>query len=658
MILAFGAAMIGATAIAFSLIMFAMQVNVERMPYGLFRKFGADIYLLSTFIASFFFSLVLTGVSLVPHSSHALAAVLLALLLIYLTLYSFFLAYRRALALINPKLQLFYIVRDARRSLEKWGETAKFSLPLMSSFDEEGGEVDENLKLASYFGLTSSGAALAKDCCDQCVSYSRRYSEQGDHETSQFALDALVAINRDYVRIKGASFFSNDWLIENPLATDNFLNETLEHMRRNVKLGQARSDEIQIEQTFQTLHKLCVTYAGASYASPHATSTHAQLAAAYLCDSVLNSAASESADVVMEGVYLMGETGKVIAQSDVSQATTIVEKIGTVSLVGAVKQDFRPVTQVGVRKLSEMLINMFFSEQDIQFAAEDLTNQIKLVAEIFLKIPDSPLQGIHKSNLGPFYSSTSQSSFVAKLTQIVNSLLDKKAGDEQAERVIRNINKWADGIYQSQKELLVLSVAQKSGFTFDMIHWCCHLARLLNGLSTSDACSVHYRDELRKSSRWLVSALSWVEATEENARILENYNLSDELFFTCVDAKRRDCLPEALSINQTFVEWWCLKCGPRAQSWGLLGSTLYGAAILSVFLGLDDKQLIDKLLERLSQGDIPMEYRVRSADSLEDSLYKAGSYARSRIEGGRDLVDDEKLEPLLLALVDALRNAT
>ena len=48
-----GGALIGAAAIAFSLIMFAMQVNVERMPHGLFRKFSSDWKLLGAFAGSF-----------------------------------------------------------------------------------------------------------------------------------------------------------------------------------------------------------------------------------------------------------------------------------------------------------------------------------------------------------------------------------------------------------------------------------------------------------------------------------------------------------------------------------------------------------------------------------------------------------------------------
>jgi uncharacterized membrane protein len=41
-----GGSLIGAAAISFSLIMFAMQINVDRMPHGLFFKFSTDIRVL------------------------------------------------------------------------------------------------------------------------------------------------------------------------------------------------------------------------------------------------------------------------------------------------------------------------------------------------------------------------------------------------------------------------------------------------------------------------------------------------------------------------------------------------------------------------------------------------------------------------------------
>jgi hypothetical protein len=48
-----GGALLGATAIVSSLVLFSMQVNVERMPHGLFRRLSADLRLLGAFAAAF-----------------------------------------------------------------------------------------------------------------------------------------------------------------------------------------------------------------------------------------------------------------------------------------------------------------------------------------------------------------------------------------------------------------------------------------------------------------------------------------------------------------------------------------------------------------------------------------------------------------------------
>lgn len=58
-----GLALVGSSAIAFSFIMFAMQVNVERVPYGLFKKLSADRILLAFFVATVLLSI---GVAMLP----------------------------------------------------------------------------------------------------------------------------------------------------------------------------------------------------------------------------------------------------------------------------------------------------------------------------------------------------------------------------------------------------------------------------------------------------------------------------------------------------------------------------------------------------------------------------------------------------------------
>ena len=49
LLLATGNALIGAAAIVTSLVLFAMHVNVERMPHGLFRRLSGDRKLLGAF---------------------------------------------------------------------------------------------------------------------------------------------------------------------------------------------------------------------------------------------------------------------------------------------------------------------------------------------------------------------------------------------------------------------------------------------------------------------------------------------------------------------------------------------------------------------------------------------------------------------------------
>lgn len=64
LVVTLGASLIGATTIAFSAVMFAMQTNVERMPHSLFKKFGSDLKLLAAFITTFIFSISIAVTSI------------------------------------------------------------------------------------------------------------------------------------------------------------------------------------------------------------------------------------------------------------------------------------------------------------------------------------------------------------------------------------------------------------------------------------------------------------------------------------------------------------------------------------------------------------------------------------------------------------------
>ena len=111
-----GSALIGATAIAFTLIMFAMQVNVERMPHGLFRKFSSDPRLLGSFAVTFFIAVTITCFSLIPDKSWVAATALGAAWGTVLIITFFLIAYQRALNLISPTKQLSILVVDTKKN--------------------------------------------------------------------------------------------------------------------------------------------------------------------------------------------------------------------------------------------------------------------------------------------------------------------------------------------------------------------------------------------------------------------------------------------------------------------------------------------------------------------------------------------------------------
>ena len=97
LMLGVGTALIGAAAIVTSLVLFAMQVNVERMPHGLFRRLSADPRILAAFAFAFLLAIgVATLSTLITHAKVAIA-LLTALWAIAFILFLFRYAYRRAL---------------------------------------------------------------------------------------------------------------------------------------------------------------------------------------------------------------------------------------------------------------------------------------------------------------------------------------------------------------------------------------------------------------------------------------------------------------------------------------------------------------------------------------------------------------------------------
>lgn len=663
-----GGSLIGATAIAFTLVMFAMQVNVERMPHGLFRKFSSDPKLLGAFASTFLLAIAIATMSIIPDTSWLAVATLTTCWGIVLILVLFLYAYRRALCLISPTQQLILVVADARRDLQTWVRRARRAAPLLEGSDLQNAEHESPLRSAhdlprvTYFQLNPHWTAVAQKAILYSVSFSRRYAEHGDHEVARVALNAIVAINATYVEAKGKTFFANVLMFDNPLATDGFINDTLEHLRQNVKIGISRGDEQQIEQTVRAFVALCRIYLNIDYATEYASKTHAHLAAAYLSGAVQSVVPHNMPDVLMEGVRLMGEAGQLmLSKREVNEIATISEKIALISITGVAKEEYRPVTQIGMVQLAKFTFELIRGRSsDIHFAAGEIRGDVSLVTKLFLNIPDTPLSSIHSTYLAPYYSGTSAESLKNWLTELINALANAKADDEAAQRVIRHIEQWADGLYRTEKEIFLAAIQKRSHFTFDIVHWIAHVTKLLVAVSNAPACNDHTREELRRSALWLISVLSWVPDEKESVTFVENYDMTETLFDAAIDAHYCGCDEVAEQVRKLLFSW-AFKAGKYETGWGILEQAFCGLATLDLVRGQDGSVLIAALSVRLAQENAPDQaIRDRAAREIREhaaTLHRDRS-PLSRIDYAMGRTDQGQLRLLLEEIANRLSPGT
>jgi hypothetical protein len=342
--------------------------------------------------------------------------------------------------------------------------------------------------------------------------------------------------------------------------------------------------------------------------------------------------------------------------------TTLVQKMGEVTGYGVVREDYRPVTSTGVEQLAGLTFHVVRTRsREVRFAAENIRRSMTLIARLVLALPDSSPMN-HSTLLGAYYSATSTQGLSARLTQLINAVSGAPTDDKDAQRIARNIEEWANQLYATEKELLLEAIVKRSQFTFDMLHWITYITSILLALSTAPACDARTRDKLRRHARWLISVLSFVPRDEQSVRFVENFQMTEKLFISAMDAHNRGCHEIAADISGLLVSW-TFDAGQHQNGWSVLERGIYGLAALTLLRGDDGsvQRLKMTIVERLARGAVlseelldraALEIRGRAA-----TLYERGHWG-SAIEEGVAQVDDAKLRPLLEDIADLLSPRT
>jgi hypothetical protein len=656
-----GASLIGATAIIFSVVMLAVQLNFARIPFGLFRRLSSDVPLLASFAATFVLGVAIGICALLPDARWVAPAVILSGWSTLAALALFYMAYMRALDLISPAKQMQIVLLKADRSMRRWEKRANRFAPLLEKRPTP--RVDRDIARASYFRLHPHWEADVREASSHVIAFARRYAEQGEYDVSASALNGLIGLNGRYISARGDTFFGSNPFFTNPLSSESFISDTLEKLRRLAFSAQGRSDEEQFIQVMTTLANLCATYAHIDYGKKFDVELHhSQLAAAYLTGIVEGAHRTFGPDVLMEGVRLLGQCAVIVVQARRALGSiTIAKSVSKLSLLGLTKPGHEPVTSTAVQQLATLAFQMLRSdEHDIKHPSEEVRSSIRMIAHAVLLTDDTPFASQHSAHLKPYYALTDYGTFPDNLKNIINAVIERPAGDDDAKRVIGHLADWSDGIYEGEKKLLLDAVGKHSFLALDLIHWICHVTEVLVVVSTAPAASDHDRDELIRNAKWLIFVLDWLPDDKESVAFVENFQLVDQLFELALKMHIRD-KQEIAEAARDILLHWSLKAGKHQTGWSTLERAITALCVLAAWKDGSGwvTWLKDEFADRLSGTVIEEKIRKRAAQELRENakypshdghVHGVVGYHMSRVDHGRlaegmnavaDLLDQE-----------------
>lgn len=667
LVLNIGSALMGAAAIVTSLVLFAMQVNIERMPYGLFRRLSMDGRLLGAFLAAFMFAVGVATLSTFIEQTNLGYVALGVLWGVVLILILFRYAYGRALYLVNPLNQLDSIFQVTHRNLRRWAKGAqRATLPFDNqptpATDGLPASTTHNNVRATYFDQDSRGSEAAKKGVRHAISFARRYAEQGDYEISGSALHTVVRINAAYIEAKAKTFYASDLVFQHPRSTDSFINEVLEAARQGVQIGITRRDEQHIEQTLRSMAALAQLYLGIEYASPSAEKTHANLAAGYLTSAVQAVIPHAMIDVLLLGERLIGQTAEsFLHRGTAADLILLSNDLSGIAATGTKGDDYRPVTTVGMEQFANLTFHLLISKHpNIRSLANRLSEDVARVATSLLMSAEAHPPRVHRTCLEPYFSLTSTNGLRIRLTGLANMLGHHPEDSADGQRMIRHIEQWSDGLYQTTRQVFLAAVAVKSHFTLDMIQWIKDVTEILVVVSNAPACRASDRTNLRNHAHRLIAIFTLIPDGRETVKFVENWGLTEALFEAATAARKHGCDEISNRIEQDLLSW-AFKAGKDETAWGTLELGLCAYAVFRLNSGPGGEGAIKSAIRARVQGqEAPSpEVLADAARGIRKQANNLGDYVDtiSIIEAALSEADPETLVPLLREIADICAGA-
>lgn len=633
-----GCAMAGAAAIVFTLVLFATQTNVARMPTELFRMFSSDKKLLGAFVGTLIVSILIGMTTIIAGPDTATWQLFGATWAIALILLTFVLAYQRALSLINPAVQSKFAASKADRSLKRWAFLADSLTASAKVQGAEGLDTERFAFLAQNFGWERP----AQEIVGHMTNYGARLAEQGDHDGFRSMLMAVVNVHKSYVAAKGRTFLSSNPFFEVAPSRDVFQISTLENLRRAGVGALSRKDERQAMLVFQALHDLFTVYLQIQYDVPRATKAHAAMAAGYLRAQVIESLSHGIPDATMEGTRQLGRTTLLSLKFGlIEDASSHIKALGHLAAAGIASTQLLPVTSTAVEQLRDSILVGVMTDHDMMFSLEDIHQQaISAAMLVMVGVKESsPIESTHRGYLAPYFSISDHASLLPRLAQTLGLASQNQA--HVGPHSVRHFLTWVDRIRHPTKDLMLSAFRVKSSLVFDLLNWPVELAKLLLILAR-DAVHREISASLLEQAGKAVAMLTWVPTDNDGAHQANSAGYLELLMTLAIEARRSEAQEVYLIATKQLLRW-SLARSKDVTGWAELEIAVLGLVGLELAVGEKD---INALEARVKDA-------VRQAEDVSpEVLQRAATGVAQEARVYRDNVMAMRVSEQLLAAVE------
>lgn len=630
--LSVGSSLIGSTAIIFSIIIFTLQVNNERVPYGVFIKLSRDKKLFASFIIALIFSLSVVIFSFLSEK-YVLYTIQASILFFVLILSCFIYSYRRALDLISPIFQLESISKHAKDDLLKWSKEYENSKKNISKYE--------------FFNSNPSWADVAKQNIIYCNAYAKKLIEKNDYDTSKIALKSIVSINSMYVEVKNQTFVRRR-AFSNPLiSNDKFIEDTLEEIRQNIQNGLAKNDERFISDNFKTLKELHYIYSNIQYINTSGERFSSSLASFYLIQGVETSISHNIPDVLLVGIRLLSEiTQKEIIDRESETIDTMLKLMTDLSCRGIIDKKLEPIAKSALAELSTITIQLLLSkEPNINFITKEMNQFLYKIGETQIKSLDT--------SYSLYYSKLSN-----ELIDFTNTLMKQdfnESNQQQIIKIIKNIEKWSDSIRWENRKLFKLALEHNSNFVRQLIDFISNVSRCLMALSTLEIVDKDLSSKLSENALGLMSIFSFIRENENTIMLLERVHFTDTIFKLAIDSYNYNLTEIAQKVRKIL-----LSVGFRGQKVDdqnrILAKALGGSVYINILLEKSCDELLNFVEEKLNKYDLTDKNKQDAIRDLNNML-NIYSSLNLAIEGRlNSLQDREELKKYIDSISDLILN--